>query len=176
MAVNLTRAPRAQAPMLQNLAQLYTHDFSEFWIGTAKGELNRDGRFEPYPLEPYFTLTNWSASLIWSDNSLAGFALVNDQAHSGEFCERNVGEFFILRKFRGQGVGRAAAHILFAQQPGSWEVAVARKNHAAYEFWRKTILSAVQVSELRELDLAGEHWNGPVFRFEWLTRNEPPPL
>jgi hypothetical protein len=37
----------------------------------------------------------------------------------------------------------------------------------AYKFWRKTIFGSGKASGIRELDLHGEKWNGPVFRFDW---------
>jgi predicted acetyltransferase len=166
-SVTLTEAQASQAPVIQNLVQFYTHDFSEFWAGTSRGDLGPDGKFAAYPMDEYWTRPNWSALLIRQRAALAGFVLINDQAHSGMATQRNVGEFFVLRKYRGQGVGRMAALTLFSRQPGQWEVAVARKNKPAYEFWRKIIAGAAQAICVRELDVQSEAWNGPIFRFQW---------
>jgi predicted acetyltransferase len=167
MNVTVTPALRAQESIIQNMVQLYTHDFSEFWAGTARGELGGDGRFDPYPMDDYWSRPGWSAAFILSNGVLAGFVLTNDEAHSGQPVDHNVGEFFILRKHRGQGVGRLAAEAIFCQQPGSWEVAVARKNVNAHEFWRKTIRGASQALNIQELDVANDKWSGAVFRFDW---------
>jgi predicted acetyltransferase len=167
MSVVVTRAFRAQEPVIQNLAQFYTHDFSEFWAGTAHGEVLPDGRFDPYPLERYWTLPQWAAFLVWHGDALAGFALINDAPHTGDPA-RNVGEFFILKKYRGMGAGRLAARWIFSQHPGWWEVAVARKNLAAQRFWRSIIVGAAPAGDLSELDLADDRWNGPVLRFRWM--------
>jgi len=166
-SVLLTPALREEAPIVQNLIQLYTHDFSEFWAGTTRGDLNSDGRFDTYPLSEYWSRPNWSALFIWRNQILAGFSLINDETHSGQATDRNVGEFFILRKHRGQGVGQIAAERIFSSHPGSWEVAVARKNVQAREFWRKTIQNAGRAADVRELDVDSAEWNGPIFRFEW---------
>jgi predicted acetyltransferase len=165
--VSVTRALRSEAGIIDNLMQLYTHDFSDFWAGTARGDLNSDGRFEAYPLDEYWTRPNCSALLIRRSQVLAGFALLNDKTHSVETADRNVAEFFILRKHRGQGVGRAAAELVFSSCAGSWEVAVARKNLQAQEFWRNTIQNAGRASNIREVDLQSDTWNGPIFRFDW---------
>jgi predicted acetyltransferase len=166
-SVILTEALPAQAQIIQNLMQLYTHDFSEFWAGTTRGDLSPDGRFEAYPLDEYWSRPKWSALLIWRNDILAGFSLVNDQTHSGEAVNRNVAEFFILRKHRCQGVGQFAAQSVFSLHPGTWEAAVARKNVRAREFWRKAIQEGGKASDIRELDLRSERWNGPIFRFDW---------
>jgi predicted acetyltransferase len=167
VTVSVRRAVPAQAPIIQNLVQLYTHDFSEFWGGTARGDLNAQGLFDAYPLDEYWSRVNWSAMLIWCDHALAGFSLVNDQTHSGLPANRNMAEFFILRKHRGRGGSRIAAEAIFSLHPGLWEVAVTRKNARAQQFWRKTIRQSAKTSNLQELDLQNEQWNGPVLRFEW---------
>jgi predicted acetyltransferase len=166
-SVSVSNAERAQAPIIQNLMQLYTHDFSEFWGGTSRGDLNAQGLFAAYPLDEYWSEARWAAMLIWCDRLLAGFCLVNDRTHSGLEAQRNMAEFFILRKHRGRGVGRLAAETIFSQQPGLWEVAVARKNAHAREFWRKTLKGSAKCSSFQELDLNDARWNGPIFRFAW---------
>jgi predicted acetyltransferase len=165
--VSVADAERGQTPVIQNLMQLYTHDFSEFWAGTSRGDLNEHGLFDAYPLDEYWSKANWAAMLIWCNRVLAGFCLVNDRTHSGLSAHRNMAEFFILRKYRGRGVGRLAAEMVFSRQPGLWEVAVARKNAHAREFWRKSIKRSPRSSKFQELDLQDERWNGPIFRFEW---------
>ena len=168
-SVSVAAAERTQAPLIQNLLQLYTHDFSEFWRGTSRGDVNAQGLFDAYPLDDYWALPNWTAMLIRCEQALAGFCLVNDSTHSGLGARRNMAEFFILRKHRGRGVGQIAAEIIFSCHPGSWEVAVARKNARARDFWRRTVMGSAKSSQFQELDLQNERWNGPIFRFEWCT-------
>ena len=143
------------------------HDFSEFWAGTPRGNLLPDGRFEPYPLGRYWETPGWPALLIWHDGILAGFALVNDDAHSRMPVSHNMAEFFILRKHRGQGIGRLAATFIFSRYPGTWEVAIARKNTAAHHFWRKVIHGSKEVNGIYEGDICNNEWNGPIIRFDW---------
>lgn len=164
MNVTITDATRADEPVLQNLLQLYTHDFSEHWAGTSKGDVQANGRFADYPLDDYWGRSRWWAALLHGGDRLAGFCLVNDHAHSGEPVGRNMAEFFVLRKYRGCGFGRIAAEQIFARFPGSWEVAVARKNVAALRFWQRATARASRRSE-QDVDTA--EWNGPILRFEW---------
>jgi predicted acetyltransferase len=166
-SVAVTNAARTQAHVIQNLMQLYTHDFSEFWGGTARGDLNAEGLFDAYPLDDYWSRPGWSALFIWCRGALAGFSLVNDETHSGLAANRNMGEFFILRKHRGRGVAQFAAETIFSLYPGSWEIAVTRKNAHARVFWRKSMLGSGKASNCQELDLQNAQWNGPIFRFDW---------
>jgi predicted acetyltransferase len=166
-SVSVTNALRAEAPIIQNLMQLYTHDFSEFWGGTERGNLNAAGLFDPYPLDDYWSRPNWSALLIRCRGALAGFSLLNDETHSGLAANQNMGEFFVLRKHRGRGVAQFAAEAIFSLHPGRWEVAVTRKNARARQFWRRSMLHSGRASNIQELDLQNARWNGPVFRFDW---------
>lgn len=166
-SITLTNAVAAQAAVIENLLQLYTHDFSEFWARTSRGDLNALGLFEAYPLEGYWSRRGWSAQLIWCNGALAGFSLVNDQTHSGIAADRNMGEFFIVRKYRGRGIGRGAAAALFSQHPGLWEVAVARNNTRAQKFWCAIIRASGKATAIQELDLRNAQWDGPILRFDW---------
>ncbi len=165
MTVHIRPALLADADAIQNLMQLYTHDFSEYWAGTDKGTLGADGRFAPYPILPYWHRPGWQASLLYQAQALVGFVLINDQTHSTQPTDHNLAEFFVLRKYRGRGVGRTAASLVFTNHPGQWEVAVARKNIPACQFWRKAINSLPGATAIQEIDTHDEHWNGPIMRF-----------
>lgn len=165
MDLDIIPAGPTDAATLQNLFQLYTHDFSEFWAGTARGELSADGRFADYPLEPFFSRTGWRALLLKAGGAPAGFALINDHAHSGQAVQQSMAEFFVVRKHRGQGLGGQVARRLISEAPGSWEIAVARKNAAALAFWRRVAADCATSDGVVELDLNGPDWNGPVLRF-----------
>lgn len=167
--VSLISLGREHEATFQNLIQLYTHDFSELWAGTPRGDVQTNGRFMDYPLSGFWERARWSANLILVGTTTAGFALVNDLSHIGDDVDANVAEFFILRKFRGQGVGRSAAQTMFNSWPGSWEVAVASRNQAARKFWKRVIESSSEARDVREIDAQTELWTGPVFRFEWLA-------
>jgi predicted acetyltransferase len=56
--------------------------------------------------------------------------------------ERNyfsIAEFFILRKYRLQGIGKAVAVEIFNLHRGEWEVYQKESNKPAQLFWNKTI-------------------------------------
>ncbi len=166
MTVRLIMACPNQARVLDNLFQLYTHDFSEFWAGTEHGELTGEGFFEPYPhLDSYWTDPNREALFIHVDDALVGFVLINDRSHSGQPLDHSIAEFFVARKYRGQGVGRQAAHAAFARHTGTWETAVARKNLPALAFWRRAVATVPGVMDIQELDVVSSNWDGPILRF-----------
>jgi predicted acetyltransferase len=163
--VEVTIARAGEKAILANMMQLYIHDFSEFWSGTAEGELEADGRFEPYPLGAYWHEAGRVPLLIRANGRLAGFALLNDVSHSGRPVERNMAEFFIVRKHRRGGVGTVAARAIFSRYPGLWEAAVARRNFAALRFWRAAVGGHPDLAAVEEIDLDDARWNGLILRF-----------
>jgi predicted acetyltransferase len=163
--VTTERVAEGEKHVLASLMQLYIHDFSEFWAGTAQGELGDDGRFADYPLDAYWREASRVPLLLRIEGHLIGFALLNAVGHGVGPLDRNMAEFFIVRKHRRGGVGTAAARQVFACFPGQWEVAVARKNVGALAFWRRAISGCDQAADIVEMDLQSAAWNGPLFRF-----------
>jgi predicted acetyltransferase len=163
--IELAIASAAERPTLENLMQLYVHDFSELWWGRPGGELGEDGRFDPYPLDDYWSEASHIPLLLRVSGRLAGFALVDAESHSGQPTDWNVAEFFIARKYRRGGYGTAAAHGLFDRYGGRWEAAVARRNVGALQFWRRAIGSHPLARDVREIDVTSQRWNGPIFQF-----------
>jgi predicted acetyltransferase len=148
--------------VIENLMQFYVHDFSEFWWDQDRGEVQADGRFEPYPLDPFWAQADHIPLLFRRGEHWAGFALLDRASHSGKPTDHHMVEFFILRKHRRGGVGTAAMNAITDRYPGLWETAVVRRNTQAQAFWRKI---ARAHGEVDELDFDNEAWNGPILRF-----------
>jgi predicted acetyltransferase len=156
----------SQAYVIQNLMQLYVHDFSEQWSDMERGELGDDGLFPEYPyLKSYWHDEKRVPLLVRLGGNLAGFVLINDHSHSGLPVDRNMAEFFIVRKHRRGGVGTKVAHAIFDRYPGVWEAAVARRNLGALAFWRNAIRLHPLARDIEEADVETTDWNGPIVRF-----------
>lgn len=154
------------APTIDNLTQLYLHDLSAFGLWPV----GDDGRFA-YPYMPRY----WSEEgksegrapfIFFAEGELAGFALGNSHSRLGHTAPVNsVAEFFVLRRWRGQGVGGAAARALFDRIAGPWEVAQLRRNAPARRFWLYVIADYTQ-QRFAEHDLSNDQWDGFVQTFE----------
>src|SRR3954454_18720729 len=159
--IALTPATREQRVVLDNLMQLYTYDWSE--LGPL--DVGEDGRFADYPLAAYWQ-DDWRHPLLLSvDGKLAGFALVSARSRlTGAAGVFDMAEFFVLRRYRRQGVGTAAARAAFERFRGPWEVRQRDENVEATAFWRRAInrYTGGRYQEVRWDDAA---WTGPVQTF-----------
>ncbi len=75
-----------------------------------------------------------------------------------------MGEFFVMRTFRRDGVGARAAIDIINMHPGQWEIAVSVRNPPALAFWPRVIAKA-NASDVETLEGDGKAWTGPVTRF-----------
>jgi predicted acetyltransferase len=160
-SISLSPATKDERPALVNLMQLYSYDWSELRPLDVAG----DGRFRDYPLDVYWQ-DDWRHPLLLRvDGRLAGFALVSERSRltgaSGVF---DMAEFFVMRRYRRQGVGLAAASAAFDRFKGPWEVRQQDENAAATAFWRKVIDRYTRGS-YREVRWNDGAWIGPVQMF-----------
>jgi predicted acetyltransferase len=163
MDVQIIPATSEDRPTLRNLLQLYLHDFSEVLPRAP----DRDGTF-PYPHLDAYWIDDWRKPfLITADGEVAGFAFVRTQSVvTGADGIADMAEFFVVRGLRRHGVGRAAARLLFARFPGTWEVRVIEHYAAARAFWVAAIEQAAQ-SPPEQSNWVNEHGvRFEVFRFD----------
>ena len=138
MSVKIEVATAADGfAVVRNLFALYVHDMSEF----VSLDVDDEGKFAiPHSLASYWEGPDASQRhpfLIRADGKLAGFALVRRIDADG--AAYDMGEFFVLRKYRRSGLGRQVAYGLFDRFAGAWEVRELPSNMPAQTFWRRII-------------------------------------
>jgi predicted acetyltransferase len=126
----------ADVPIVERLWQLYSHDMSE-----VRGTLpNQEGLYKPGRLGAYLgDPDDADGYLIWHRDAPAGFAFVFGL--SGDL--RKMGDFFVVRAARRQGVGHEVFEGLFTRSGGRWEIGFQGNNRGAPEFWRQVATGAV---------------------------------
>ncbi len=159
--INVCLASVDEKPILHHLMELYQYDFSEF-DGSDLGPM---GLYDYPYLDHYWVEPESSPFLVRLNGYLAGFVLVACFNYlTGLKDSWVLAEFFIMRKYRHQGVGEYVARYIFEQFPGNWQVAQTAQNTGATAFWRK-VIDRYTLDNLDELDLDNDHWRGPVQRF-----------
>lgn len=94
--------------------------------------------YEGCDVKPYFEEKDHYAFLVKVGDELAGFVLIH-KGGTNPNSDWSMGEFFIVAKFQGKGIGKQAAHLAWQQFPGHWEVTVIPENTPAWAFWRKSV-------------------------------------
>ena len=159
--VEVVAAALDQKPILANLLELYSHDFSEI----SDLHLDSDGRFGYEHLPLYWQESNHYPFLIKVNGNLAGFVFVRKGSEiSGDENIWDVAEFFIVRGYRRHRIGMKAAHEIWRRFPGLWEIRVTHTNTAAQAFWSQAIPSFTGFEiEACGKKIKGKTWN--IFSF-----------
>jgi predicted acetyltransferase len=152
--IDIKEASIEDKSILRNLMELCQHDYSEF----SGEDVNEHGTFGYRYLDHYWTEPGRHPFIIKVSGKLAGLALVRaigEDTHS-------IAEFFIMRKYRRQGVGQTVAHRIFGMFPGKWRIAQEAGNLPAQIFWRK-VISRYTNGDFE--DVQDDNWEGPVQEF-----------
>jgi len=159
MDIKLEKASIEEKSILRNLMELYNYDFTEF----DPDDVNEHGLFGYKYLDHYWTEENRYPFLIRVNEKLAGFVLVRKVGvNSLDNDIFSIAEFFVMKKYRKNGVGKRVANRVFDEFRGEWNVAQIENNLPAQHFWRKVISEYTQdqFEEVTQTD-----WDGPIQRF-----------
>ncbi|MEK4511980.1 GNAT family N-acetyltransferase [Paenibacillus anaericanus] len=151
-----------QKSTLRNLIELYKYDFTEYY----PEDVNENGLYEYKYFDHYWTETGRHPYFIRVEGILAGFALVREIETTDNSTIYSIAEFFVMKKYRHQGIGQYVAAELFNKFNGVWKVAQIETNKPAQKFWRKTIEGYTNnnFQEIRE-----DGWDGPIQTFSTIT-------
>ena len=138
MRITLDKATKEDKDTIQNLGRFYVYEMSRYCGFLPTWEVPTNGLFECIDLSSYYEKSDRYAFLIKVDDELAGFALINKVGSTPD-VDWNVGEFFIVSKFQGKGVGSYVTEQIFNQFPGIWETTQIPENKAAIDFWEKVV-------------------------------------
>ena len=135
MDITLIPAAFDDKTLMRSLMALYLYDFTEY----TGDDINEHGAFEYHYLDSYWVEEDRHPFLLLVDGKIAGFVLVRDTKDEAGAVTHHLAEFFVMRKYRRQKIGRAAARQAFDHFPGKWEVLQIPNNLPGQAFWRKVI-------------------------------------
>ncbi|MCI8668988.1 MAG: GNAT family N-acetyltransferase [Lachnospiraceae bacterium] len=125
-----------QKSVFVQMMELYNYDFSEF----SDNDINEFGYFGYSHIDDYWNEEGRYPFFIRVDGKLAGLVLVRSCCEYSQLSNpHNIAEFFIMKKYRKQGVGKNVAMKIFDMFPGGWEISQWTTNLPAQNFWRKVI-------------------------------------
>ncbi|GAB3402974.1 GNAT family N-acetyltransferase [Flindersiella endophytica] len=129
--------------VIERLWEFYCHDLSEF-RGTP---LQPDGTFGVGRLPLFFDSPDRRAYLARDEKERPiGFVLIRGLTQEDRMV---IGEFFVVRSVRRQGVGHQVALSMFERHPGRWAIPFQEENAGAAKFWRR-VATAVAGNDWEE--------------------------
>jgi predicted acetyltransferase len=153
--MELLRVPFEKKIVLRNLMELYQYDMSQY-EEERDNDLNEYGLFDYKYIDHYWTEEGRHPFFVMVSGKLAGFVLVREITAAADSSPKfSMAEFFILRKYRRQGIGKEAAYAVFKMFKGKWSVSYLRINSTAKTFWRG-IISEYSGGEYSESTYAGK--------------------
>lgn len=158
MLLHLRKARPDDFPALQQMLELYQYDISDIYLQDTDAEVKYG-----YDLDRFKSDERCCAYIALEGSQYIGFALAAPAAvtlKDGYWME----QFFILKRYRRSGAGRALALYVFQQHPGPWEVGQMPTNYAAQAFWRKVIATASAGASV-ELHVTEGWWKGVIQQF-----------
>jgi predicted acetyltransferase len=123
--------------ILKNLGELYIYEVSQY----SPIDVNELGLYDDLDeLDTYWTNENRHPFFIRVDGNLAGFVLVCDERQIEEI-ESNyaIDDFFVMHKYKRQGVGKYCAKYVFERFKGTWQIWFHPNNKSADKFWTNAI-------------------------------------
>ena len=157
MQLDITEADFADKPLIRRMLELYYYDMSEF-EGT---DLREHGEYGYRYLDNYWNEEGRFPFIVRVDGKLAGFVLVNRYFFM-DGVDQSIGEFCILRKYQGKGIGKKAAFSIFDRFPGVWEIRTQIENTRAVNFWH-TVTAEYSPETAREYLDGAFSYNGPLW-------------
>jgi len=159
MHLELRKANPEDFPALQQMLELYQYDISDIYLQDTDAEAKYG-----YNLDRHRQDQRFHAHVALEGSQYIGFALV-----APAIVTRKEGswlvQFFILKRYRRSGAGRALALHVFQIYPGLWEVGQMPANHAAQAFWLQVIGTAT-AGAFVELQVTEGWWQGVVQQFD----------
>lgn len=147
MKIEIKIADADEINILANLLEKYEYEFSQY----DRRPFNNQGLYDYKYLKNYWLEDSRFPYLIYADDSLAGFALINKIAECNKKCDWSVAEFFVGYLYRRRGVATQAMNQIFSKHKGYWHIKYHNKNLASVEFWNK-LAKSVACDKLEILD------------------------
>ena len=149
MDIIIELVKKEEKEILRNLIEKYRYEFSQY----DNLDTNNFGLYGYDYFDNYWTENNRFPFFIRVNNKLAGFIMINDYPEVKIETNYTLSEFFIMYKYRRQGIGKYVVDYVLNKFKGKWQLKYHPKNETSKIFWTKTI---------------SEYTNG---KFELITNN-----
>ncbi|GLS90191.1 hypothetical protein GCM10007916_12580 [Psychromonas marina] len=139
MEVSLNEIKLESRHVLENLFPYYIYDMSEYmgWAPSESGLFT----YNADSLDLYWNRSDHFPFFIYVGEELAGFVLIRKYPENESVYD--IAQFFVLRKFKGKGVGKKSLELVVGLFPGKWQIRVLIENDGALIFWQSAVANIV---------------------------------
>lgn len=136
MNIELKKVELKDKPVLNNLLEKYSYEFSQY----DKKDVDDSGLYGYEYLDCYWTEENRFAYFVLADGKLAGFVMISDYPEVPELqTDYCLSEFFIMYKYRRMGIGKETAFRVFTMFHGKLQLKRHPHNIASVKFWDSVV-------------------------------------
>lgn len=141
--------------ILDNLLELYQHEFNKFY--NYYDDLNDDGKYGFILTDKYITNTNYRAYLIKANAKIAGFIMINSET---KFVRNGIyiAEFFVMPKYRRGYFSINVMKEIFRQNQGNIEIKVLKNNKKAFKLYSLLINRFVDKVVIHKVQEEGDEF------------------
>lgn len=134
--IKVIKATANQEPILANLLELMAYEHTEQW----KFDIGDNGFYGYEDLPLFWTDPNRYPYLIYVNDKIAGLVMVQKGSPISDDKDIwDIAEFFIMKKYKKQGIGTFVTQKIWSQFKGRWQVRVLVENKIASAFWLQAI-------------------------------------
>ena len=129
--IRLQTVEKKDRNLLWNINQKYLYEMTNFY----DDPMDENGNYHYGHFDEYFTDPKRRAYFIYSDDKLAGFAMLNPYSNIDQNPDFTMAEFTIFPQYRRRHVALDTAKLILSQHPGKWEIKYNEKNYGAKRLW-----------------------------------------
>lgn len=129
--VSLKKVSTENKELLWNILQNYLYEMTKYY----PDDMDENGNYHYVYFDTYFTDLNRTAYLIYNDNVLVGFAMLNPYSYINHQTDQVIAEFSIFPSYRKKHIATKAIQMIFKQHPGRWEIKYNEMNTGAKKLW-----------------------------------------
>lgn len=134
--VEVVKVSLDEKQTLNNLLKMYCYEWSQY----NKFDVNDKGEYEfEYHLSNFWEKENHYPFFIKVNGKLGGFVLIDDEFQLHQNSDYAISEFFVMYKYRREGIGRHAAKVVFDMLHGKWEIVRHPHNIKSIKFWDSVV-------------------------------------
>ena len=130
--IRLQRAEQKDRELLWNINQKYLYEMTNFY----DDPMDENGNYHYGHFDEYFTDPKRIAYLIYNDDILIGFAMLNPYSCIEKKPDYTMAEFTIFPTYRRKYFAVKAAQLILSQHRGEWEIKYNEKNTGAKKLWK----------------------------------------